>query len=203
MFGFSAARAAAVQRALIEEPNALQIQSRDHADGWGIGYYPEGATSPLVLRSINGAYADAEFAEAAGRVAARTVLAHVRRASCGPVSLENTHPFHHDRWMFAHNGTVNRFAEVRTALECAIDRRLAGLLRGDTDSERCFLALLSRLLARGPLEQPRSAAEMGTAILETVEIVRRLSEAEGQEPSSLTFILSDGASLVGYREGRT
>ncbi len=106
MFGFCAARPAAVARALIDEPNALQIQSRDHADGWGIGYYPEGNASPRVLRSINPAYADAEFTETAGQISARTVVAHVRRASCGPVSLENTHPFHHDRWMFAHNGTV-------------------------------------------------------------------------------------------------
>ena len=75
MFGFCAARPAAVARALIDEPNALQIQSRDHADGWGIGYYPEGDVAPRVLRSINPAYADAEFAEAAGQVSARTVIA--------------------------------------------------------------------------------------------------------------------------------
>lgn len=203
MFGFSASRAAAVQRALIEEPNALQIQSRDHADGWGIGYYPEGATAPLVLRSINGAYADAEFAETAGRVSARTVIAHVRRASCGPVSLENTHPFHHDRWMFAHNGTVSRFAEVARALEDIVDRRLIGLLRGETDSERCFLIVLSRLLARGSLEGPGRSEAMGSAIVEAAEQIHALADAGAAEPSSLTFILSDGVSLVAYRDGRS
>jgi predicted glutamine amidotransferase len=203
MFGFCAARPAAVARALIDEPNALQIQSRDHADGWGIGYYPDGAVAPLVLRSINAAFADTEFAETAGRVSARTVIAHVRRASCGPVSLENTHPFHHDRWMFAHNGTVSRFAEVRASLEAAIDRRLRRLIRGDTDSERCFLLLLSRLLARGPLEEPRPAAVMGTAILETVEMIHTLADVGAAEPSSLTFVLSDGASLVAFRDGRS
>ena len=203
MFGFSAARAAAVQRALIEEPNALQIQSRDHADGWGIGYYPEGAVVPTVLRSINGAYADSEFAETAGRVSARTVIAHVRRASCGPVSLENTHPFHHGRWMFAHNGTVSRFAEVRASLEGRIDRRLLGLLRGETDSERCFLILLGRLLARESLDEPRGSAAMATAILETVELVHQAADEGAPEPSSLTFILSDGISLVAYRDGRS
>ncbi len=203
MFGFCAARPAAVQRALIDEPNALQIQSRDHADGWGIGYYPEGAPTPLVLRSINPAYADAEFAETAGRVAARTVIAHVRRASCGPVTLENTHPFHHERWMFAHNGTVSRFADVRTSLEAGIDRRLIGLLRGETDSERCFLLLLSRLLVHGGLDEQRTPAAMGTAILETADMIHQLSDPEATEPSSLTFILSDGASLVAYRDGRS
>ena len=179
MFGFCAALPAAVARALIDEPNALQIQSRDHADGWGIGYYPEGALAPLVLRSINPAFADDEFADTADRVSARTVIAHVRRASCGPVSLENTHPFHHDRWMFAHNGTVSRFQDVRSSLEAAIDRRLHRLIRGDTDSERCFLLLLSRLLAGGPLEKPRSPAAMGTAILETVEMIHGLADGGG------------------------
>ncbi len=203
MFGFYAAQPAAVARALIDEPNALQIQSRDHADGWGIGYYPEGALTPLVLRSINPAYADDEFAETAARVSARTVIAHVRRASCGPVSLENTHPFHHHRWMFAHNGTVSRFDEVRASLETAIDRRLHRLIRGDTDSERCFLLLLSRLLAFAPLEESRSPAAMGTAILETVAMIHGLADDGAAEQSSLTFILSDGASLVAYRDGRS
>jgi predicted glutamine amidotransferase len=203
MFGFCAARPAAVARALIDEPNALQIQSRDHADGWGIGYYPEGDVAPRVLRSINPAYADAEFAEAAGRVSARTVIAHVRRASCGPVSLENTHPFHHDRWMFAHNGTVSRFAEVRAPLAARIDPRLLGLVRGETDSELCFLLLLSRLLARAPLNEPRRSAAMAAAILETVDLIHGLADAGAAEPSSLTFILSDGASLVAYRNGRS
>jgi glutamine amidotransferase len=35
-----------------------------------------------------------------------TVLAHLRRATVGRVALENTHPFCHGSWVFAHNGTL-------------------------------------------------------------------------------------------------
>ncbi len=89
------------------------------------------------------------------------------------------------------------------ALEAGIDRRLLDLRRGETDSELCFLLLLSRLLARGPLDQPRRSAAMATAILETVDAIHELADGGAAEPSSLTFILSDGASLVAYRDGRS
>lgn len=203
MFGFCAARPAAVVRSLIDEPNALKVQSHDHPDGWGIGYYPQDAEAPMVVRSLNSAFADREFAEAAGRVTARTVIAHVRRASCGPVTLENTHPFHHRRWLFAHNGTVSRFPDVRGALEAEIDGDLRGDLRGDTDSERCFLLILTRLRAHHPLDRGASVDAMAQSVRNVADLVHRLADAGAPEPSSLTFILSDGVSLVAYRDGRS
>jgi glutamine amidotransferase len=203
MFGFSAARPSAVQRSLLEEPNALKFQSQEHPDGWGIGYYAEGAVTPLLVRSINCAFADAEFADMATRVQARTVIAHVRRASCGPIALQNTHPFHHERWLFAHNGTVSRFEAIRQGLEAEIDPDLRRLAQGETDSERCFLLLLTRLRAHHPLADPCSVEAMGRAILETVAFIHGLADAGAPEPSSLTFILSDGHSLVAYRDGRS
>jgi predicted glutamine amidotransferase len=53
------------------------------------------------------------FRAAAARVAATTVLAHVRRATVGAVGLANTHPFVHGPFALVHNGTVPYFAEIR------------------------------------------------------------------------------------------
>jgi len=208
MFGVRATEPAPLHRSLIEDDNALRVQSKEHPDGWGIGYYsgaegaPEGL-APLVIRSIAPAFADEEFDAAARRVSARTVVAHVRQASCGPVCLANTHPFHHGRWLFAHNGTVREFERCRAKLEAEIDAALRPVLAGDTDSERCFLMLLSRLRARRSLEEARSPAQMAEALLETVRTVRAHADVPGEPPSSLTFILSDGLSLLAYRDGRT
>jgi glutamine amidotransferase len=208
MFGVRATEPAPLHRSLIEDDNALRVQSKEHPDGWGIGYYAgaEGSNDalyPLVIRGISPAFADEEFDAAARRVSARTVVAHVRLASCGPVSLANTHPFHHGRWLFAHNGTVREFDRCRARLEAEIDAQLRPSLTGDTDSERCFFMLLSRLSARRRLEEERSPAEMAEALLETVHTVRGHADAPGEPPSSLTFILTDGQSLLGYRDGRT
>jgi predicted glutamine amidotransferase len=205
MFGVRATEPAPLQGSLLEDDNALRLQSKDHPDGWGIGYYADRGEppSPLVIRSVSPAFADEEFDAEVRRISARTVVAHVRRASCGPVSLANTHPFHHGRWLFAHNGTVHGFEQSRGRIEAEIDADLRKLLVGDTDSERCFLLLLSRLRVDLPLDQPRSPAQMARALLSTVEVVRAHSDQASEPPSSLTFILSDGVSLLAYRNGRS
>jgi len=205
MFGVRATRPAPLHRSLLEEDNALRVQSKEHADGWGIGYYAEasGSEVPLVIRSVSPAFADEEFDATVRQLSARTVVAHVRRASCGPVSLANTHPFHHGRWLFAHNGTVHAFDRCRRELEEEIDPDLRRSLQGETDSERCFLALLSRLRARTPLTEPGTPERMAQAMLETVRTVHARADEPQQPPSSLTFILTDGLSLLAYREGRS
>ncbi len=208
LFGLRAASPHPVQDSLLHESNALRLQSREHPDGWGIGHYPSGASAeaPLVTRGLAPAFADREFARAADRVVAQIVVAHVRKASCGPVALENTHPFARGRWLFAHNGTVSRFADdpaVRLRLEAELDPDLRGELRGDTDSERIFLLFLARLRAGGPLSEPSPPERIARALAATVDTVRAIADRPGEIPSSLTFIVSDGRTLLSLRHGRT
>jgi glutamine amidotransferase len=64
-----------------------------------------------------------------------TFLAHVRYASTGKLSVENTHPFLLDGRLFAHNGAFEglHLLDARLAELGASD-----LVRGQTDSERMF-----------------------------------------------------------------
>ncbi len=189
---------------LCSAENALRFQSHLHPHGWGIGWY-EGALPEVRLGTLP-AHVDEAFVDAARAVRGRVVLAHVRDASIGPVAPENTHPFRHGRWLFAHNGTVARFKRsprVRAALLAEIDRDLRAAIRGDTDSERCFLVFLSRLRARSPLDGA-ALADVLRALAETTETVLRLADAAGApKPSSLNFLVSDGRVLAACRRGRT
>jgi len=49
------------------------------------------------------------------------VLAHVRKATQGDKTVFNCHPFQHGRWVFAHNGDIPRFEDVRGALLELVD----------------------------------------------------------------------------------
>src|SRR2546425_10816753 len=152
MCGVSGCRPAApggVAHELLHGANALRVQSREHPDGWGLGWYV--GRVPQVVRSLTAAHGDEDFEEVSSFVTASTILAHIRKASIGRVALENTHPFEWGPWLFAHNGTVPGWEERRGALEGEIGGALRGKLRGGTGSERRLLVFFARPARRcGP-----------------------------------------------------
>ncbi len=201
LYGQRADVAASAEDPLLSHHNALRIQSHRHSHGWGVAWYERGA--PRLRRGILPAHADADFCEAAAGARSEIVVAHVRDASVGGIAAENTHPFVHGRWVFAHNGTVARFkasAAIRRRLEREIDPDLRDALRGDTDSERCFLLFLTRL--RG-LVRPGDAslADVRAALAETTATVQRCAD-DRSHPSSLNFLVSNGRLLAACRRGR-
>jgi glutamine amidotransferase len=182
--------------------NALRFQSHKHPHGWGIAWYR--GHEVVVRRGLLPAHADEAFVHAAREARSRVVLAHIRDASVGPVSEPNTHPFVHGRWVFAHNGTVARFRRnerVRAALEAEIDPVFRRHLHGDTDSERCFYMVLSRLSARTRLDRA-TLVELEEALVEVTRTVQRLADSPRAKPSSLNFLVSDGRLLAATRLGR-
>jgi glutamine amidotransferase len=126
---------------LLEAPDSLAEQSRREPDGTGLGSFdPEG--KPIVSKQPLAAYEDQEFAQAAREVSSRTFIAHVRYASTGAVSPENTHPFEQQGRLFAHNGVIEGLDRLDDEPG---DSR--SLVVGDTDSER-FFALITREIDR-------------------------------------------------------
>jgi len=183
--------------------NALRTQSHRHPHGWGIGWYV--GRVPEIRRGLMPAHADDGFVKAARSARSHLVLAHVRDASIGPITPENTHPFVAGHWLFAHNGTVARFRRserVRAAIEAEIAARLRARIRGETDSERCFYVFLTRLAARKGPGHP-GLEEVREALAGTVETISRIADPGSKRPSSLNFLVSDGRLLAACRHGRT
>ncbi|MEM7445377.1 MAG: class II glutamine amidotransferase [Pseudomonadota bacterium] len=116
--------------------------TRENSDGWGITYY-EGAEVRLIKEAAPAASSPWVDFIAHQNLASNTVIAHVRMASRGHPTLENTHPFERElggrRHVFAHNGTMH---EIESALPLA-GRRYRPI--GETDSEHAFCLLLERL----------------------------------------------------------
>jgi glutamine amidotransferase len=168
-------------------------------DGLGIASYDTGA--PEVAHGLGPAHCDPEFERVSGLLSSHAVLAHVRKASVGRVHLDNAHPFLHGTWAFAHNGTIANFCEHRRALEAEIEPRFRELLRGETDSERCFYIFMTRLQALAPAGEPGAAA-VATALAETMKLVASLTDRSGL-PSSMNFIATDGRLMAATRRLRT
>lgn len=122
-----------------------QIQS----DGWGIAWEAPGE-SIRIEKGTGGAFAPGEvdrFRAAAARARAPLVVAHLRKAS-NPMGLpnarliatENSQPFSHRQFLFAHNGSIHFPRETRPLLG-AYESKVQGV----NDSEVLFYLMLHHL----------------------------------------------------------
>lgn len=208
MFALRASHATRVRGSLAAGPTSLRQQScgdsrcETHGDGWGIGYYV--ADRPARVRSVNAASRDPHFLAVAEPLAARTVLAHVRRSSMGEVAERNSHPFTYGKWLFAHNGTLLGFGDARDRLRAMIPEPLRQAITGDTDSEHAFFLLLARLRQLDePLDGPANPEAVGRAMAEVLLLLKELCPGKEDEESQLNFVLTDGQVLAASRWGYT
>jgi predicted glutamine amidotransferase len=111
-----------------------------HGDGWGLARARAGEVE--VHKQADAARMSDDFADWARGRASDLGMVHLRRATLGlDVRIENTHPFTDGRMAFAHNGSIFPPASLDRLLSAEAQE----LRRGHTDSERYFLAVLSRL----------------------------------------------------------
>jgi glutamine amidotransferase len=199
LFGFRSVIPSQVHRSLIAADNALGRQSGDHPDGWGVAYYVDGC--PQVRRSTRTALSDAIFHRLSGVVSAETVLAHVRKATHGDLTVLNCHPFQHGRWLMAHNGDVPGFPRYRARLMAGVAPRLRRYVLGDTDSEVLFFLFLSELSAYGPLTRRHAIEDVIASLAAAVRTVRTVCN-DGDQPPLLTVIVTDGDTMVGAQGGK-
>jgi predicted glutamine amidotransferase len=144
LFGLHAGRAPVTATFwLVDAPDSLAQQSRRNPDGAGIGTF-DSQGLPVVDKQPLAAWRDTEFVSAARELRSSTFLAHVRYASTGNLSMNNTHPFVQDGRLFAHNGVVEGLDELDARLKTL---GATPLVQGETDSERVF-ALITAETAR-------------------------------------------------------
>ncbi len=113
-----------------------------HADGWGISFY-EGRGQRSFHEPEPSARSELAKLLRNAAIKSCTVIAHVRKANRGRVSLENTHPFTRELWgrpwTFAHNGQLKGVKRLPLGAFAPI---------GTTDSEHAFCWMLGRLQGR-------------------------------------------------------
>ncbi|MGD0555436.1 MAG: class II glutamine amidotransferase [Streptosporangiaceae bacterium] len=128
---------------LVDAPDSLEAQSHRNTDGSGIGFF-DPAGVPVLDKQPEPAFSDAEFAHEARKAESTAFVAHVRLATAGGRSVVNTHPFAMDGRIMAHNGGFGDIPRLDAQLGS-----YAGLVLGDTDSERYFALITQQAAARG------------------------------------------------------
>jgi glutamine amidotransferase len=209
LYGFRANELTKVECSLVHAQNALLAQSRndergrEHADGWGVACYGDLSLPtnrlPSLVRHQTAAFDDDHFSYTAETIYAETVIAHVRLATVGYVGPLNSHPFTHDDWAFAHNGTLPGFEELQAEM-ARESGRLQDNRLGDTDSEQFFLWMLNRFARDGiDLEAPNAQAVRASLESLIIEIDQRCRALRAEQAMRLSFVLTNGRQMFASR----
>ncbi len=154
-----------------------------HRDGWGIAFYEDGGCRTFHDPRPS---VDSEVARLIQRYSIKScnVICHIRQATHGHVSLENTHPFQRELWgrpwVFAHNGKLRGVRRWRLRHYRPI---------GNTDSEYAFCWMMGELRERFP-KPPRRR--------ETVWRYLRGLAARLHDAGTFNMLLSDGRVLYTF-----
>ncbi len=111
----------------------------EHADGWGIAFFEEDGWRVFLDNQPSATSQVARFVREYP-IKSCCVIAHIRKATQGKVSLANTHPFRRElwgkEWIFAHNGNLTDPPDCQGLRFQPI---------GNSDSERAFCWLLDQI----------------------------------------------------------
>jgi gamma-glutamyl hercynylcysteine S-oxide hydrolase len=138
-----------------QQPGAI------NADGFGVGWYPDGDHSPVRYRQAVPIWTDESFYEISAVNRAGAVLGAVRnatpRTSHGPAAAA---PFKHGQWLFSHNGAVNGWPGSTAALAATLPAVSLLELEARVDSALVWALVLHRLReGLAPAEALASTAE--------------------------------------------
>ncbi|AHY47461.1 TIGR03442: ergothioneine biosynthesis protein EgtC [Rubrobacter radiotolerans] len=188
---------AALSRYVFEPDHSLEVQAfapREmlsgvvNADGFGVGWYAEDDPEPALYRSLFPLWSDATFRSIAPRIKSRAYFAALRNATPPlPSELSAVPPFASGRYLFMHNGAIDRFREtamrpLRDSLSEAGYREVTGA----SDSETICACVMDRL---------RSGMPPKVALLDATAFVAEVCQGRGVR-AALNLGLSDGERLV-------
>ena len=143
--------------------------SSEHPNGWGLAFFDDGNIS-IEREPVKASDSHYLKNRLTGEILSSRMMAHIRRATIGEISFNNTHPFtgRDDtgrQWVLMHNGTIFESSEL-TRYQC--------FQKGSTDSERILLYIIDRIntLHRegGDVEAP----EVRINVID--DVVHKLSE---------------------------
>lgn len=157
-----------------------------NVDGFGVGWYRDGAAQPVRYRRSVPLWTDTGFASIAEVTSSSAVLASVRCGTVGmPVADGACAPFTEGSWLFSHNGAITGWPDSVAALAERLPVVDLITLDAPTDSALLWALVRGRLRAGEPPDQAVAA------------VIRQVAEAA--PGSRLNLLLTDGRVLVATR----
>lgn len=156
------------------------LDSVHHPHGWGLAWREGGRVllHKEELRALDSNYLGYLLDEP---IRSSHVVAHIRNATIGSLSYNNTHPFRRTdlggrRWIVAHNGTI---------LNDRLTSGYRAFAAGDTDSEQIVIYLIDAL--DDVAERKGAPLDFGERFVVLSHAIEELSQE-----NKLNLVLDDG-----------
>lgn len=157
----------------------------DHKDGWGIAFF-EGLGCRVFLDDHPSSSSPVAAFIRQYPIKSMNAIAHIRKATVGPVRLENCHPFKRELWgrywVFAHNGDLPTLP-LEPPFEPPFQAPSVYRAVGQTDSEQAFCLLLNHIRQQFPARKP--------TIEVLYPVLQSITDAIAQH-GIFNYLLSDG-----------
>jgi glutamine amidotransferase len=173
-----------------------------NGDGFGIGWYVHSISAlPGLFRSITPAWSNTNLIYNAPLIRTNCLFAHIRAASEGGITEENTHPFRFERFLMMHNGGIPKFRLIRRKLLALLDDELFDWIRGQTDSEHVFALLMQHVKDMTVSGARLSVDEIKQCFQKTFDVVQQLKREAGiaDEVSNFNMMVTSGHRFFGTR----
>jgi glutamine amidotransferase len=170
-----------------------------NGDGFGVGWYtPEITDEPCVFTSITPAWSNRNLLNIIEHTKSCCFFAHVRAASPGMrISEANCHPFHHGRFLWMHNGTIEGFNLIKRRLRQTLTDEIYHAIQGTTDSEHAFAVFLNLLDEE---TEKASAFDLANGLVKTIwQLESWAADAGISSPSIYNFAITDGQNMATVR----
>ncbi len=159
-------------------------KTNHHQDGFGIAFFEQ---SGCRIFLDNQPASRSPVADLVLRYPIRSthVIAHIRKASVGPIAIENCHPFQRElwgrNWVFAHNGDLPHLKHESSDYYRPV---------GQTDSEIAFCRILESLRQTFGSQRP--------SLQKLFPVLHRISSEIVGVDGVFNFLMSDGDFYFAY-----
>ncbi len=173
-----------------------------NGDGFGIGWYVHSISElPGLFRSITPAWSNTNLLYNAPLIRTNCLFAHIRAASEGGISEDNTHPFRYERFLMMHNGGIPQFHKIRRKLLALLDDQTYLWIKGQTDSECIFALLMQTVKDMMGAATRLTEDQVKQCFQKTFDVLQQLKVEAGiaDEVSNFNMMVTNGRRIFGTR----
>ena len=181
LFGLVANKEVNVKFSFLKANLSFKELGSKNPHGWGIGYYKNG--NPEITKESKSIEKSLKLNDIIEQKISNIFISHVRKSSGTEIKYVNTHPFGYEKWIFAHNGTI----DIKDHIKEQLWSKYSKLIKGETDSEIFFFLLIQSI-------------ERNKDIIEGIkEVIGFIKDNKGNDTTSLNFLLTNGEKMYSLR----